>query len=184
MAATPRAPRRAQGPLAGPTSAPQGPFLPISPGSWCGGSVPSSLDKCSLWLTSLIKARDWNISLWGPRAGLQLFTHFCAFFPVNISPFHELINLLFPETKKRACGPGWAPSGSLRLETTSLSLGLLESRVLRPQLGGGVQPAQGIPRVETAWPEPGESIAWGPCESDRPGTCPTYGGPFLSPRPR
>lgn len=55
----------------------------------------------------------------GTRMGPQLFIHFASSFPVNISPFHELINLLFPETEKRAFGPGWALRMSRRLEITS-----------------------------------------------------------------
>lgn len=47
----------------------------------------------------------WSL---GTKNGLQLFIRFVPSFPVNIFPFHKLINLLFPEIEKKAFGSGWA----------------------------------------------------------------------------
>ena len=84
--------------------------------SWLPGQLP-------LWLTFPIKAQDRNIGVWGPRTGLHLLIQgfFLPSFLVNISTFHELIKLLFPETGKRAFGPGWAQSISSGPEITSCS---------------------------------------------------------------
>lgn len=78
-----------------------------------------------LWMSSLrlpflINARDYNIGLWGPRARLGLVIRFVSFFPVNIPPFHKLINLLFPEAEKRAFGPDQAWSVSFRAKNHQL----------------------------------------------------------------
>lgn len=49
-------------------------------------------------------------------------------FLVNISPFHKLIKVLFPETETRALGPGWAQSVSFGARNHQL--------LLRPGSGG------------------------------------------------
>lgn len=137
---------------------PQGPCLPAHQPQGVQGPNPCPLGELSPWLTFLIKASDWITVPWGPRTGLQSLLHIVPSFPVNISPFHELINVLFPEAEKMmAFGPGWAQRVWFRAGCRQLHPWGLEGGGLRSGLGErgtGCHRARSRAPCRDTWPPP------------------------------